>query len=931
MNIVGEGFPKEITKQIETRQSILGSANKTNEQLVWMTNKTGWVRMVSSVDLKMGKSTQNLTEDKLARNFILHGGVEYNKFEEENNSVLLPEFQSINNKRGGVWQGVGNKNSFAYGIGGTDFGLRPMMGITSAEIKTETRGSLKTATIQVKAFNKEQFDIIDSLYMRLGFSMLLEWGHSTYYDNNSTLQDNKFSLAKEFLNGIMTYENHLEKIKTSKLNSNGNYDAIVGKVVNFNWTFEKDMSYTITITLRSMGDVIESLKANILLPKPAEPVSTTASEITEPTTSEEIIKASKESHEIGRFFNSLMEQLGNGTRISTLTSKNPKHTGYNSSQESVVFFGQSYENLDKQYYIKLARFLAFLEETIIPSVNEPSVKLLKINNRVDSNFIFNMPYQISSNIKTCNFKWTGIFNDITYNILDFVDDFVYTFDTFRVGKLMNMYVNVTFILNIINDSKDKNGVLDIYSLLKNICNGINKTTGNVNSIEPTINENVEVIFVDKTPLPGRDTLLKQLNLEESPAVFNVYKLNENIQGSFIRDFNFNTTITNSLATMITVGATSKGYMVGEDATALSRMNKDYEDRFKKKIENPTLINTVVLPQNSTVSNYKQPLEFFEKYTISIASSNQSQGGGIVKLTPKFNDETVKFLQNTQNQLYEYYKATETIESQLITPYASSPTISGFLPFDLQLSMEGLSGFKIYQKYTINSEFLPSNYPESLEFIVKGITHKINNNEWTTTVESIAIPKQPKSIDTLFGQRGTFNTVNNILSSPIQAILDPRFTPNANKLRQTLQTLGYKEKKQEISSGGDISEKLSTIASKIFTTIKNEYPNISVEVTGGNDLFHANLDYNSRHKKGNGLDFTISPSTQQDINNVNMILLGYVAGDNAFRFINEYDKPTKSATAKHFHISYGVGTEGIENVERANLAARSRNLKFRVYK
>ena len=40
-----------------------------------------------------------------------------------------------------------------------------MPGILSANIKTEARGSLKTGTIQIKANNKGQFDIISTLYL----------------------------------------------------------------------------------------------------------------------------------------------------------------------------------------------------------------------------------------------------------------------------------------------------------------------------------------------------------------------------------------------------------------------------------------------------------------------------------------------------------------------------------------------------------------------------------------------------------------------------------------------------------------------------------------------------------------------------------------------------------------------------------------------
>ena len=45
-----------------------------------------------------------------------------------------------------------------------------MPGIMSAEVKTLNRGSIKESTVRIKAFNRTQFQIIDVLYLRLGYS-----------------------------------------------------------------------------------------------------------------------------------------------------------------------------------------------------------------------------------------------------------------------------------------------------------------------------------------------------------------------------------------------------------------------------------------------------------------------------------------------------------------------------------------------------------------------------------------------------------------------------------------------------------------------------------------------------------------------------------------------------------------------------------------
>jgi len=153
---------------------------------------------------------------------------------------------------------------------------------------------------------------------------------------------------------------------------------------------------------------------------------------------------------------------------------------------------------------------------------------------------------------------------------------------------------------------------------------------------------------------------------------------------------------------------------------------------------------------------------------------------------------------------------------------------------------------------------------------------------------------------------------------------PTNTYNANKLRETLQKLGYREKigssdgtdpGPQISSGGDITANMERVASAVLTTIKQKLPLLSIEVTGGNDLYHQKLqDSKSRHKSGRGIDFTINPSTLDNIEKIEDILQGYVAGSRGsnikIRYLNEYATKTKNATGNHFHLSVGAGLDGM---------------------
>jgi hypothetical protein len=55
-------------------------------------------------------------------------------------------------------------------------------------------------------------------------------------------------------------------------------------------------------------------------------------------------------------------------------------------------------------------------------------------------------------------------------------------------------------------------------------------------------------------------------------------------------------------------------------------------------------------------------------------------------------------------------------------------------------MDGISGMKIYNVVRTSTRFLPKNYTDSLRFITTSVNHKLNNNDWETTIDTIVIPE-----------------------------------------------------------------------------------------------------------------------------------------------------------------------------------------------
>lgn len=771
-NIVGEGFAEFVREQVIQRQKIYGSVNRSNEQLSYLEARTGWVKLISSVNVEKNLRNLGYTGTQLAEQFVLFNGTT----NESPTKGALETYQ-----RYGIWNGEGLNNLqqnsvnqpynyYAYGMGGTEFGSRPMPGIISANIKTETRGSIKTANINVRANNRYQFDVIDTLYMRLGFTMLLEWGNSSYFNNKGNyVSDNPHSLADAFLtlkykttgpNGRevvqdVNYDNLLDIIQSKREASNGNYDAVLGKVVNFSWTFTKEGAYDINIKIISLGDVIESLKTNILLP--GSSTSNNVNDVKDKNaapTPDMVIKEFANSNEIAKDFFKAQQSLIKANVLSNGTAFIGGQA--NDSTQSVDYFAQHYNGTkDVQYYVRFGRLLELIQQKIILSVNDPKIKLLKIDNDVKSNIIYIAPRQVSNDPRITVFnKEFKVESGNIYYFAGNCEPFIIQKGKNYYGQIMNSYFNMVWVLEKMESLKDGRGKTSLYDLLSALCQGWNESTGYFNQLEPTIDTETNTVKItDQLILPDKDVFLSEQTRPTTTAEFDIYGYYYNDRSGsygvgashagFIRDFSFNTTIPPNLATMITVGSTNNGYVIGEDATALSRMNAGLKDRLKYDLKHED--TTQQEPTTSSLqTDYYTALDSFNRFAYGLSSYN-------LKNYPKWDVAAIESFKSQQAQFLEYDQAKQTIAARRTNPDAASPN-SGFLPFDLSLTMDGLAGMKVYQKFTIDASFLPSNYPTSLEFIIKGISNKIESNQWTTTIDSMAVPKNP------YGAEATQGTV-----------------------------------------------------------------------------------------------------------------------------------------------------------------------------
>ena len=843
-NIVGKNHLKYVRSQINARQSILGKSLKDPEDIVWENGRTSWVKLISSVNIA---DEQVLKYDKANNQDILvsnsgsefrnqYLGIEdYSGQTLAETSILSAGLTDYNSMRFGVSETNNSDPSSLdmYGYGGNEFGLKPTPGITNFSTNTNNNGSLRTAQLQFIAHNKNQFNYLETLYLRLGYTMLLEWGNSKFPITNddgsirySTETDiANLSLRDEFLHsfdkGARYFYTRIEELRKQ---SQGNYDAFLGKVSNFSWQFTTEGSYLITLDIISIGSVIESLKINTnqenieyLIPTGSSVNSTdeerpsaleVAIDILTNTTTKSVprLQSKSSSTRLGTTFKTVTE-----TTVSPIKTKLTKKEAESLNTDQYFYedikditvvggspstsfvqavtgvsvnpntqssfaaqaqkpkpktnkvttavmacnaaFGEG--NFTYKYYARLGSLIGFINQKLLLYNTDESPSLISIDGTAN-NFCYSNKYSFSSDpskmINQLKVKVSGVDINAFPKIEPFHDTLS---DGTPVGRIMNLYFEREFLKQTIRDNSDEDGNLSLYDFLKSLVKTANSLLGGVNKLNlritnreilPGVYDEVLEIY-DEVPFKKIDTT----------PVFNIYGFNpKRSEGSFVTGFDLKTEITKEMSTQLSIGAQANGQSVGEDATLFSKWNVGLVDRvipYKLDIDlakkRSTIGRTELFSLRDSYKRYLLMLRDSKETKLSVnslADASFSSPTGIGKefigyVIPKLylsstDDKKPTFnkFASIQKDFFNKALAFDALEKGIDTPFI------GFIPVNLSLTMDGLSGVRIFDKLTVNSEFLPSNYTDTLNFIITQLDHKFEQNKWVTNIGTLSIPK-----------------------------------------------------------------------------------------------------------------------------------------------------------------------------------------------
>jgi len=288
-----------------------------------------------------------------------------------------------------------------------------------------------------------------------------------------------------------------------------------------------------------------------------------------------------------------------------------------------------------------------------------------------------------------------------------------------IGNINYIYLNVGLLSGLL--TKGSNNALNLISVrefLQEVCDEINKALGSINDFQAIIDEDNALLTI----VDFNQKRIKNLYKKDNAAVTTIKAQG---LGSFVISINAQSSITPDIATTIAIGAQANANQLGVEAITFSRLSKGIVDRIyeERKPNNAPPVSNIDLEKEKN-----DQFQTTQEAYIKLIANQLPQDNKILFKS----DDTA----NLENIPVEFYKA-------LLGKFTESEQASTtFIPVKLDLVLSGISGIKIFDRFTITSDVLPYIYNENFDFIVTGVSHEIsNNNRWLTKLSAIITLKE----------------------------------------------------------------------------------------------------------------------------------------------------------------------------------------------
>ena len=732
---IGQPIKDSVADVIRERQALLKSRRNgyitdyySSNAISLFNEKTPWVRLSSTVDIEDFSKAEYFgvsMGDQLAKRNVLQGTGEID---------------------GGFDEYFRDGERIPGTFDRQELGLRPKPGITDVSTTSHGMfGALRTTEVTILCWTPFDLDIIDSLYMRPGYSLLLEMGHSHYHDKELHVQNDIIPVDFFEDYGQGNSQKLLDDLEKKREEYRGSYEAIYGVIKNFSWSLRTDGGYECKVKLVSKGEVLESLITTGLTDKVSVDKSSNS------TALNSVVDA------IDLYVDSLRDSTSSEWLVLPQNQYNAivdkEDQGKYSQLKTVYSFRvlvDSSKNNSFSTCITLGLFNAIVNRLLIKEAIRDEqtdgvtyVNYTRIHTELDSNLFKTVSGHYSMNPRVCLLPKGGVTVGSAKFKLDRNPNLPKDVSPNGVNGIL---ITTDLIRAAITNSLDQEeNTVNILSVYRYIFSSIENATGNINNFNLHLDENTNTWHIV-------DRLF--LNKQASPVELSIFGLDSFAKGVMLQSM-LSPKVSSLLAISANVNQTPNSVL---DSTAFSTLNRGLKDRIIPQREFPQVVNPELKVEEASRKKLIESKKLLEDYITSVYFNTQ---GSLRKYNIKDNISNVQSIYRDE--------LNKAIQEQ------PNNGISFAIPFELTLTLDGIGGLVIGESFTVSADLLPLSYKRLLEtedvdgnslyrvdtensqvgFLITGLNQKVTETGWDTVVRcqmyvlhSNDVPDIPVIIDAI---------------------------------------------------------------------------------------------------------------------------------------------------------------------------------------
>ena len=773
------GVSNTTIQQLLQREEYFSRKRKTITDLSILNQNAGWVKVSSGSNIL--SRDEKKTYSGPAQRFILHGGSTMSQAQAEKNNFGTIR-QGINFEKGTSFEKSQNAyNNYANVDENKDYGLgiRPMPGITSFSLQTyNPYGTLRQADVTFTVWTLDDLELAEKLYLRPGFTCVIEFGHSLFVSNSGELEkfgNGKSALSENFLFSAQKIEEVEKKIEQKRIECDGNYDGFFGYVSNFSYSYRLDGGFDCSMKVVSKGVILDSIKggatsSSAKITKTVDPIETSAPKhksifhtifqaITDfvPSTTEEnkqytlndILLECAENGEQIEFFTDL-DTLDQCKFIYANLTSNVKGA---EDSGTVALSTQRLSYIPLRFILDMFNKYASIYQVSDKKRRDPIISFaLEFGNKFRT---YDKHFSVSpSNVHLPKAapvieqpQGSTLYGMTAFGADVQMEDYAMSggnFSSDKNGKneILNIFISTKTLLTLADKVYDKNNVdSDTFiDFLNALLKTINTSLSDVCKLSLFYNETInkyevvdlhgvgKITKIPKINISGLSSTVEEISIQSRLSTATAAQISIAAQGT-IDDYKDNVRAirswnAGSVDRFVPTKTGNPNNTIEQSEEAAEKLRKQ---KTKGKAEPGDIDgeDTTIYPYGGSITKFFEANEDLAQRTYNFFKKIQGPEGK----TPEFDAQTELDLQLQLRKInLNFYEIAQANKKGNKGVRHEIP-----IPVELSITMKGISGMKIGQVFKVNKGVLLPKY-DKYGYVITGLEQKIDTqNKWTTEI------------------------------------------------------------------------------------------------------------------------------------------------------------------------------------------------------